>query len=358
MPKSGDSPNLDLLRSFAVLAVLVDHTAGTLGIAQRYPSFFALGRWGVLLFFVHTSFVLMMSLGRLRLSGVKLFTTFYLRRFFRIYPLSVTAVAVAVVAHVPFNSWSTAYEQPARSTILANLLLCQNLVARPSVLGPLWSLPYEVEMYLLLPVLFLFVRKATLRPWVGISIVSVALGLLQPWAARTSLGARFFVDRMGIAEFVPCFLVGVLAYQLSLSQKRMRLQFSTWAITLAFVTAIHVLWERSVGYAAYPEWICCVVVALVVVNCAESAHKRLNQVTHWIAKYSYGIYLGQVAVLWVSFVKLAALPPVVQWSIYLLLIVGVPVACYHLIEEPCISFGKSLAASQPRLLDADLVAGP
>ena len=44
MSESRDSPNLNLLRTFAVLAVLLDHIAGTFGIAQRYPSLFALGR--------------------------------------------------------------------------------------------------------------------------------------------------------------------------------------------------------------------------------------------------------------------------------------------------------------------------
>ena len=68
----------------------------------------------------------MMSLGRLRLSGLRLFTTFYIRRFFRIYPLSMTAVAVTVGAYIPFTSWDLVYQQPSHRTILANLLLVQN----------------------------------------------------------------------------------------------------------------------------------------------------------------------------------------------------------------------------------------
>lgn len=55
---------------------------------------------GVLTFFVHTSMVLMLSLGRTRLEGKALFHSFYLRRFFRIYPLAIFCVTVAMVLSV------------------------------------------------------------------------------------------------------------------------------------------------------------------------------------------------------------------------------------------------------------------
>jgi peptidoglycan/LPS O-acetylase OafA/YrhL len=355
--KSGDSPNLDLLRSFAVLAVLVDHTAGTFGIAHRYPLLFALGRWGVLLFFVHTSLVLMMSLGRLQLSGWKLFTTFYLRRFFRIYPLSMVAVAVTLVAQVPFSSWALTYEPPSRGTILANFLLVQNLAKRPDVIGPLWSLPYEVQMYILLPVLFLLFRKPFLKPFMGIWIVSVVLGLLQPLVADSALGPRFWVDRLGIAEFIPCFLAGVLAYQLSLREKKPSQPFLAWVFTLGLVTIVYLLWEGGAGSFKIPEWVCCLAIGLVVMDCAESTYSGLNRLTHLIAKYSYGIYLGQVAILWLVFVKMKTLPLSLQWSVFLFLIVAAPFAAYRLVEKPFIRFGKFLTTQAPGICDEKFLAG-
>src|SRR5208282_2014964 len=103
--QKGDSPNLDLLRTVAVLSVLTDHIAATFGIAQRHPLFWALGRWGVLLFFVHTSLVLMMSMERLGLSDWQLYSAFYIRRFFRIYPLSVAVITIVLLARIPPTSW-------------------------------------------------------------------------------------------------------------------------------------------------------------------------------------------------------------------------------------------------------------
>lgn len=79
-----DSSNLDFLRSVAVLMVLIDH------LCRHYHHDFVgpvavvdVGYFGVLLFFVHTSLVLMRSMERSRLWGGALLTNFYVRRIFQ-----------------------------------------------------------------------------------------------------------------------------------------------------------------------------------------------------------------------------------------------------------------------------------
>ena len=97
-----ESRNLDLLRSVVVLLVLVDHLFMAAGLADRYPVVYDMGRLGVLMFFVHTSLVLMLSLERSedRNSG-DLFRGFYIRWAFRIYPLSIACVLLACAFGVP-----------------------------------------------------------------------------------------------------------------------------------------------------------------------------------------------------------------------------------------------------------------
>ncbi len=56
---SKQSANLDILRSFAVLAVVMHHAAQT----QNANNLGTLGRTGVLIFFVHTALVLMTVIG-------------------------------------------------------------------------------------------------------------------------------------------------------------------------------------------------------------------------------------------------------------------------------------------------------
>jgi peptidoglycan/LPS O-acetylase OafA/YrhL len=341
-----ESPNLDLLRSVAVLAVLADHVAATHGIAQKHVFLFALGYWGVLVFFVHTSFVLMMSLERLRLDGWRLYTTFYLRRFFRIYPLSIATVALAIGLHIPHRSWNSDYYHLGLKTIISNVLLCQNLTLSHSVIGPMWSLPYEVQMYSLLPALFALVRRSrSSKALIGIWLASITIGFLQPWVGGTDLGLHLRIDRLGIAQYIPCFLTGVTAYYIALRWREPKLQFWLWPLFLAFMTAAYLRWQASTGEKAYVEWCCCLGVGLMVTRCLESPYAWLNRFTHSIAKYSYGLYLGQVPVLWLAFVKLHYLSKSAQWCIFLFLIVLVPVASYHLIEAPLIRVGAGLSAS-------------
>jgi peptidoglycan/LPS O-acetylase OafA/YrhL len=342
MARLSESPNLDLLRSFAVLSVLVVHIAWKFG--RPGEGLVALAQWGVLLFFVHTSFVLMMSMERLGLDGLKLYTTFYIRRLFRIYPLSIVTVVVAVMARIP--EW-----HPSHRTIFSNLILCQNLFHRPSVIGPLWSLPLEVEMYLLLPALFVFARRTSIGPLVGVWLASVGIGLVRPWLGATSLGQRLgIIDVLQIAEYIPCFLAGIIAYYFFLRRKSRSLPFWAWALTLCVMAAVYSGWAIRAGhFRPYQGWICCLVIGLVVVQCAESRHRFLNRLTHLIAKYSYGLYLGQVPVLWLVFVKLNDLRPSLQWPLFILLIIAVPVASYHLIEHPLIRIGTRISPSEIKM---------
>src|ERR1017187_9066946 len=91
----GASANLDLLPTFAVFLFLVNPPPRH----YHYDRFDGIGIFGVLLFFVHTSLVLMYSMRRSHLTGFALVKDFYIRRFFRIYPLSILAVLMAVALH-------------------------------------------------------------------------------------------------------------------------------------------------------------------------------------------------------------------------------------------------------------------
>lgn len=101
-PPGAESPNLDLMRSFAVLFVLVSHLPVAIGLSVRTGFHLgSLGLLGVVVFFVHTCLVLMLSLGRqvAARGPAHLHADFFVRRAFRIYPLS-GAVVLGCVALV------------------------------------------------------------------------------------------------------------------------------------------------------------------------------------------------------------------------------------------------------------------
>ena len=170
-----------------------------------------LGLFGVLLFFVHTCLVLMYSMERSNLTGSRLFTNFHIRRIFRIYPLSLLTVASALALRLTseVNGIHGLSVAPlgGKREIIANFLLIQNLAQVKSIVDVLWSLPYELQMYLLLPFLCLWVRgKQRFWTLMALWMLSVAGALVQPripWLAMLS-----------ILIFVPHFLAGVVAYSL------------------------------------------------------------------------------------------------------------------------------------------------
>src|SRR5262245_35651378 len=205
-----ESANLDFLRSTAVILVVVNHLLLYLGVTHEGDFLRPLGRWGVLLFFVHSSLVLMMSLERQdRVRYTSPYFVFLLRRFFRIYPLSILFVIAVCWFRMPLGHLESRAFLPAQldaRTVAANLLLIQNVTGSESVLEPLWSLPLEVQMCLVLPLLF------------GLAVASKGLlPLLLVWTSACY--ASIALERAGLpndfVRYAPCFIAGVVAYKLA-----------------------------------------------------------------------------------------------------------------------------------------------
>ena len=243
---SSDSTNLNFLRSMAVLAVLAAHLA-TMRVSN--PHIWNLGHLGVLLFFVHTSLVLMLSLQRQHQKGSEnRFVRFMLRRTFRIYPLSMFAVLFYFLLHVPsrFILGGLIQTQVSTAGLFSNLALTQNLTYSDSVPGVLWSLPLEIQMYLMLPALHVLAMRSGARVMALIWAVAVVLGTLQMKIER--------LDRLSVLEYAPCFIPGILAFCLG---HRPRLKY--WP--MALIAAIAAFMFAPKG-AALPKWLVCLTVGL------------------------------------------------------------------------------------------------
>ena len=132
---TNDFKNLDLIRSIAVLLVLFSHLPFI-----NYPSYYhvqTMGIMGVFIFFVHTSFVLMLSLKRMNFNKYKLFNyKFYIQRFFRIYPLVI--FVVSLIALLKLNDLLPGDFN--LKIFFKNIFLIQEM--GESTPPALWSLPY------------------------------------------------------------------------------------------------------------------------------------------------------------------------------------------------------------------------
>jgi peptidoglycan/LPS O-acetylase OafA/YrhL len=334
--------NLDLLRAVAVLCVLLDHLLTTWSRELPFVTNWELGRAGVLLFFVHTSLVLMSSLERQgdRRDWVR---AFYTRRAFRIYPLAIATilgvVLFAVPPHVLPRGTVSAPVDPTPSVVIANIALVQNILGRPDVLGVLWTLTLEVQMYLALPYAFLLARRGVLVAIAGLAGAG-ALGLTVQYADLPGLW------RLSVATFGPCFMSGVLAYAILRMHPRPALPAWTWVpLLIACLPLLHFLGAN----AASPDrgWPFCIAVGCSIPLVRELADSWLTRAAHVVCTYSYGIYLLHAPALWIAFTVLHNLPLSIQWATFGVLIVGLPFLAYRFLEAPAIGLGKRILQRPP-----------
>ncbi len=326
----GLNANLDFLRAVAVLLVLAQHLCGRLRI--EHSAVRSLGLFGVLLFFVHTSLVLMSSMERSGLRGTFLLKDFYTRRIFRIYPLSILAVVAALSLHLESDINGIAglsYGQlPGRMAIVSQIFLFQNLVHVKSIVNVLWSLPFEVQMYLVLPFLFAWVRR--MRVWwplLGLWAVSVLAAWAQPHFAA--------LNRASLLRFIPCFLPGVVAFAMP---RIPRLGSYLWPIfILGLVAAFTLKPGLPMG------WALCLVLGLLIPLFREIQSRPVRIVSNRIATYSYGIYVSHQFCIWFALGVLAGHSLWLRVGVLSVSLVLVPILLYHGIEKPMIQAGIRLA---------------
>jgi peptidoglycan/LPS O-acetylase OafA/YrhL len=352
-PKT-DSANLDFLRACAVLTVYFGHALQTFHIEKVIgrATIYDFAQTGVLIFFVHTSLVLMLSLKRLQIPSLRrLFTVFYVRRIFRIYPLSIATVLIMLAAHVPAFA-TRQYSWPGSFAVLSNLTLTQNLTRSRSYPDVLWSLPYEVQMYVVLPVLFVLLLRFS-SWWVPIGLWALDVALIVLMWKLTPTDANQWVKGIPLLlQYSPCFLAGIVGYRLWFVA-RMELPFFGWPIVITSCVALRVLAEAtSIPQATtLSKWFACLLLGLAVPQFRELGRGWIRTFAAIVAKYSYGIYLSHSVVFWIAFILLRDKPFWLQSGVCLALSVLFPLAMYHGVEKPMIGVGVSIASATAKVAE-------
>lgn len=163
-------PELDVLRGFAILAVVFYHGLYWSGatssnhLVTLFIKATVVGWLGVNLFFVLSGFLITGILLDTK-GSPSYYRKFYFRRALRILP-----PYLAVVGFLILIGWTT-----FRSATLMLLFLANTGSAfQAGGYGPLWSLSVEEQFYLIWPA---FVRRVSVRV---LTVVSVALCFVEP----------------------------------------------------------------------------------------------------------------------------------------------------------------------------------
>lgn len=329
MNVSRSSANLDLLRAIAVVAVFVDHLSSTLGGVVLG----SLGRFGVILFFIHTSRVLMASLERLHeptVPPLSLTAMFGIRRIFRIYPLCAVTVLTVTWFQIPRTPHSM-FESPQLIDVLSNMALTQSFTHSPILLGVLWSLPYEVQMYVLLPLIYLVVKRF---PGASAWLWLVALAAVTIPAAT----GKFWV-----LWYAPCFMAGVVAYDFA---RRFQPRLPAWLWPVAILAAILLygpLDDELLQDKPLRVFGLSLALGAMLPLSQEVQSVPVARYSALIARYSYGIYLVHVPLMWLAFFRMGTFEWPARVGVFVILNIALPVALYHGLEAPLIKLGARLS---------------
>jgi peptidoglycan/LPS O-acetylase OafA/YrhL len=327
---------LDVARGLAALLVLLSHAFG------HVPGAAALGRAGVVLFLVVSGFIIPASLEQ---GGSN--ARFWLRRFFRLFPLYWVSIAVGFGCDL-VGLPATPIRTPG--DWLLNLTMLQGFVNRPNVWGVFWTLQLELVIYAACSLLFA-ARLLSRAGWVaGLAVTAyAALGVSRPLLE----GKAFALNGTRFLYFAP--LVGLVAQRywagrlragrlaaLVLGQVGMVL--AIWGVNHALFPAemtTDCLWELAqtwgVAYAGF-------FLLLAVRRWPMPAPAR------WLGRISYSVYLLHPFVL--MLLTLTGWP---AWLTVPGLVVGTLLlaeVAYRAVEAPGIAAGRAverrwLPAAQP-----------
>ncbi len=175
---------LDLLRAIAALAVVFDHLGYYVlqHVRDEIYHWFDPGNYGVFVFFIISGYIVPASLERK--GSVR---TFWISRLFRLYPLYLLAVGIAVALYfVHFGSLRGEGSDPEAS-ILSQLLMMSNVLGGQNLPNVVWSLSYEMVFYLLITALFIArIHKRSSWYALGFGVAAVTIGGLLPQAYFTN----------------------------------------------------------------------------------------------------------------------------------------------------------------------------
>ncbi|AUW42528.1 acyltransferase family protein [Rhizobium leguminosarum] len=287
-------PSLDGLRGVAALLVVEAHIGFIFPITA--PHLVTLGDEAVGLFFALSGFLMAHLYGSRPVTRENVLD-FLVSRFARIYPVYLAAVVFV-----------------AMLSIMQNLDFVQPIVgvtdfARHVFLlgssGVFWSIPPEIQFYLLFPVLWLCLAQPQRYSGVivGLAVVVIVDGLVELPGPGIMLVSK-----------LPYFLFGAIAGVMHSYWKGWIPSALTGILTLfllaVFFTYRHILsgfspefWSLQSAVAA------AVIVALVARQPPIAAHVLAAAPVRFLGKISFSLYLFHVPIMFLARLTFGALLP-------------------------------------------------
>ncbi|WP_246675479.1 acyltransferase [Mesorhizobium sp. B2-3-4] len=339
---------IDGMRGYLALAVVLHHAVMyhellTNGVWERPRSAFydLLGQAGVSFFFIITAYLFWGKL--LSAKGPVNFPTLLLKRAFRIGPLYILAVGLAmglevVDAGIDYSSFAT-YERALLNFLFGAFDYIPLSSSRVCTLACVaWTLRYEWLFYFSLPIAAIFSRHPVAR--IGLPGILLVFSTI----ASASGGSAVY-------SYLGLFAGGMLCATLETNAWLLRVhRHALSAFGLAMLTSLFVNYDTA--YAAGPVLVSTAVFFLIVSG-ADFFGLLTALRSVRLGEISYGIYLLQglafVLVFSVAPIRGFALESAGQyWLVTLMVMVvliAMALAAHLLVEKPGVSLGGIFATT-------------
>jgi peptidoglycan/LPS O-acetylase OafA/YrhL len=338
--------HLDSLRGIAVLGVIFVHAGLLLNIPKWLSVISFTGQRGVQLFFLVSAFTLFLSHDKRR-DELNPTLNFFLRRFFRLFPMFYIATALACVLQPQ-------YAGPPIDVVLS-LLFLHGFTPRSNIHGALggWSVAAEAIFYMFLPFLFRKVRSLGTSLWLFVLLAPCMYVVTNALALSSSPAVAEFWTFLGFPVQLPVFVMGIASYffwkdyiadpGVSRPSKQAAL------LLLASSAAFYVLELPFNNRGLYFSSAAC---ALLMMSLSIYPWKALvNHYTELIGKISFSVYLLHFYPLIelraaVKHYPILVAHPILQFVVILsgTTILTLPLAylTWRYIEQPGIAVGRRL----------------
>ncbi|GAC1659607.1 MAG: acyltransferase [Acidobacteriaceae bacterium] len=345
---------LDALRGLAAVSVVLFHLriAFSLNRPGWYVRIFSSGREAVVLFFIMSGYVLSLPYWTGRHPR---YAPYLVRRLFRIYlPFAAAVLMAAAFAEHYRGSQLTLtpfFAESWHTPISARLLLTQLLMwPTPELNVAFWSLRYEMQMSLVLPLLCW-----ALKPRGGVWLLPIACVLLYARPARVEhLGWHYVGMTLQVAFLFACG-ASLARYRHQLERLWNRVP-GTLPVVLAFSLPLYydlpsLVFPGELGAQFGERWMLLSAVGAAGILLSALHGPWLSRLLRhplpeYLGRISYSLYLVHGVVL---FAAMDSLYGRIPNGFLIAFILAGSFAAAHLfcvlIEEPCTLAGRALAAA-------------
>jgi peptidoglycan/LPS O-acetylase OafA/YrhL len=306
---------LDGLRGLAALYVVVNHVflrafpGYPVDRAPFWAGWFIYGRFAVVVFIVLSGFSLALAPARKgwKLGGLASFARRRARRILPAYWAAlVFSLAVAWLIVPPPGQGL-----PTARSVLVNGLLVQNLVGAPSPNRSFWSLAVEAQLYVLLPLLLLLVRRwGAMAMVAAVTLLVAAVGIVGTHVSRVDT----FVTQSP-PDLAALFAVGILSAGIVRAGSTRRSWPWHWlALAAAAPVIAAIWWQGSVWTLDNLLWVdlalgpavACLLAALATGRPAPLLRLLDTRPMRSLGACSYSLYLIHGPIVVVVYEKIVA----------------------------------------------------